>query len=262
MSFALSKLLWGLAAPGNLLLLAVAAGVVLLALGRRRAGLWLAGSALVLMLAAAVLPVGAWMARPLEARFPPGELPARVDGIVVLGGAIDPLASAESGRPELNAAADRLLALAWLAGRHPEARLVFTGGSGRLLDQHLPEAPVAAEALRRMGLDPDRLTLEGESRNTWENAVLAHRLAAPREGEVWLLVTSAMHMPRSVGCFRKAGWTVVPWPVDLRVPAAEARRLDFDLSGGLDRINAAAREYLGLLAYRLMGRTDALLPGP
>ena len=64
-----------------------------------------------------------------------------------------------------------------------------------------------------MGVPPERMLFETAARNTHENAVLAHALAKPRPGETWLLVTSASHMPRSVGVFRRAGWDVVPWPV-------------------------------------------------
>ncbi|HYC04781.1 MAG TPA: YdcF family protein [Azospirillaceae bacterium] len=264
MSFLLSKLLWGLAAPGNLLLLLLVIGLGLLAWGKRRAGWALSGGAAALLVVAAVLPVGGWLARPLEQRFAaPDPLPERVDGIIVLGGGVDPLASAESGRPELNAAAERMLALPWLGRRYPEAKLVFSGGSGRVLDPDLSEARVADLTWQWVGMPTDRVIAEDRSRNTWENAVLTREMVRPAEGEVWLLVTSAMHMPRAIGCFRAAGWPpMLPYPVDLRTTRAELGRVGVDLGGGLERLNEAAREWAGLIAYRLMGRTDSLFPAP
>ncbi|MGH6996479.1 MAG: YdcF family protein, partial [Stellaceae bacterium] len=74
----------------------------------------------------------------------------------------------------------------------------------------------------------------------------------------WILVTSADHMPRAVGCFRHIGWPVVADPVDF----AAVRRLHISLAHGLDSIDLAEHEWLGLVAYRLAGWTDALFPGP
>lgn len=263
MSFTLSKVLWALAAPDALLLILLVAGLALIATGRIPPGLWLAGVATAGFVALAVLPIGPWMLRVLEDRFPvPAELPARVDGIIVLGGAVVPLVTAERGQPALNEAAERMTVLPALAARYPEARLVFTGGSGLLLDQDVKEAEVARATWASLGFDTSRILFESDSRNTWENAVLSRRLVQPADGSRWLLVTSAAHMPRAVGVFRRAGWTVVPHPVDFTVPARQLWRLGPGLAPGLMAARVATREYIGLAAYRLMGRTDALFPAP
>lgn len=68
--------------------------------------------------------------------------------------------------------------------------------------------------LSDMGLDQNRITYEPEARNTFENAALTYRKLQPGPNEVWLLVTSAQHMPRAVGVFRKIGWALIPYPVD------------------------------------------------
>jgi uncharacterized SAM-binding protein YcdF (DUF218 family) len=107
-----------------------------------------------------------------------------------------------------------------------------------------------------------RIVFERNSRNTWENAVDARALAAPQPGETWLLVTSAFHMPRAVGCFRRAGWTVTPFPVDYRADPAEWPSLLRPPARRFAELGLATRETLGLVAYRLLGYTDALWPGP
>ncbi|MFC7332017.1 YdcF family protein [Rhodocista pekingensis] len=263
MSFILSKLFWTLAAPGNALLLILLAGMGFMLAGWQRTGLWLAGGATVALTAVAALPVGAWMLWSLESRFPsPATLPERVDGIIVLGGAVRPILTADRGQPALNEHAERLTEIPALAQRYPEARVVFTGGSGLVFEQDLKEAPVARAAWERMGFDTARVLFEQESRNTWENAVLSRDLAHPLEGEVWLLVTSALHMPRSVGIFRRIGWNVVAYPVDFQVTDRSLRRIGFDLTDGLRNLSYALHEYIGLAVYRWLDRTDALLPGP
>lgn len=124
MGFVAGKLAWVLLKPSNVLALVLALGFALRLLGRRGAGRVLIAGALAAFLAAAVLPLGAWLIAPLENRFPSPELPARVDGIVVLGGAIEPGLSADRKALSLNGNAERLVAFAALARRYPEAKLV------------------------------------------------------------------------------------------------------------------------------------------
>ncbi|HEY0833780.1 MAG TPA: YdcF family protein [Azospirillum sp.] len=265
MDFIASKVLLALVLPGNLLALLLLAGCVLLfrraerarRLGRRAVALAAAG-----FLVFAVLPVGDWLALPLENRFPKPAPPDRVDGIIVLGGAVNPPLSASRGEPSVNGAAERILAFAELGRRYPEARLVFTGGSGALWGGTHREAEAMRAALEQAGLDTGRVLFETESRNTWENARFSRPIAEPRAGETWLLVTSAWHMPRAVGVFRRVGWPVLPYPVDHRTRGDGRPYLIFDLGDGLDSAARVLKEWIGLAAYRLMDRTDAPFPAP
>jgi uncharacterized SAM-binding protein YcdF (DUF218 family) len=105
--------------------------------------------------------------------------------------------------------------------------------------------------------------MERRSRNTLENAEFTKALLAPKAGERWLLVTSAFHMPRSVGLFRKAGFAIEPYPVDWRVGGrGDLFALNNIALDGLGRTDTAMREWMGLIAYRATGKIDELLPGP
>lgn len=259
MSFVLSKLLWAPLAPGSLMFLAL--------LGawwwhRRRPALSRALILLPLLFLAALgsLPLLHWAAAPLEQRFPPLPAPEKVDGIVVLGGALDLPNTTDLRQPALNGAAERMTAAVALMRRYPGARLLFTGGSGLLRNHGYSEAQVARALFESLGVDPARTLYEDQSRNTWENALYSRKLVDPKAGETWLLVTSAWHMPRAVGCFRKAGWAVVPYPVDYLGNNREM--FDFDASGAFAGLDIIAHEWSGLLVYRAMGRTDALFPAP
>lgn len=263
MFFALSKILWWLAAPANLLFLLLAAGVLLLWTRWRGLGRNLAGVAMLLIAAVTVLPVGSWMMQQLEDRFPAvSALPAQVDGIVVLGGAVNPWMTAERGQVALGDHGDRLTEFAGLARRYPDARLVFTGGTGYLTRQDLKEADLLSPLWQQIGVDERRILYENQSRNTHENAVLTLPIARPQPGETWVLITSAFHMPRAVGCFRRAGWKVLPYPVDYKTGRSFAFDLSLNPAGRLMSLNAAAHEWLGLIFYRLTGKTDSLFPGP
>jgi uncharacterized SAM-binding protein YcdF (DUF218 family) len=109
----------------------------------------------------------------------------------------------------------------------------------------------------------ERMTFEEKSRNTWENGLFTRDLVKPKPGETWLLVTSAWHMPRSAGIFKHLGFDVIPYPVAYRT-FGDAR--DFWLPAStIDKVlmlDNAVREWAGLLAYRLAGKTNALFPAP
>ena len=128
--------------------------------------------------------------------------------------------------------------------------------------QEYKEDVTARAALVQAGIPADRVIYEAESRNTWENAVFSKEMVRPQPGERWVLVTSAMHMPRSVGIFRQVGWEVIPYPVDYRTKHDATPWLRFEFGQNLVILDDAVREWIGLTAYRLMGRTESLFPAP
>ncbi len=256
-----AKLLWPVLSPDSFLLLLLVVAWLAPRLGAHR----FARRLLTLLVAAcvviALLPVGQWLLAPLENRFPTNpKLPARVDGIIVLSGAEDAARSSLWDQPELNGGAERDLAFMALARRYPTARLVFSGGSGSMVDQQDKAADVACRLFREQGLDTGRIIFERESRNTFENALRSKQLIRPAAGENWLLITSAWHMPRAVGIFRNLGWPVIPYPVDHATEPGRLLRPDLAFADHLRGLVAGTKEWLGLLAYRALGRTTTLLP--
>lgn len=264
MFFLLSKILWLLASPTNLLVLMLCGGGALGIARRTRWSVRVAMAAAVGFVLCGVLPTGTLLYRILEDRFPPidpGETPPV--GIIVLGGAVDPVIGASRGQVSITDAATRMTEGVVLARRYPQARLVYSGGSNAILATIGGEAEDAERLWAAMGVDPGRIVIEDKSRNTDENARFSRDLLRPAAGERWLLVTSAYHMPRAMGLFRAAGFPVVPVPVDYRTTGTwrdyEPNR---DFGTGLARFDAATREWAGLIAYRLTGRTASLFPGP
>jgi uncharacterized SAM-binding protein YcdF (DUF218 family) len=113
------------------------------------------------------------------------------------------------------------------------------------------------------GFSRDRLIMERRSRNTEENAEFSKALVSPKSGERWLLVTSAHHMARSVGIFRKVGFAVEPYPVDWRMGGRDdLLRFSVHFIEGLSRLDTASREWMGLIAYWITGKTSEFFPGP
>jgi uncharacterized SAM-binding protein YcdF (DUF218 family) len=262
--FILAKILGFFSAPSNVLMLLGVIGAVLTATRFARAGRRIAVTALILLAIVGWSPFGNAIILPLEERFPPWDASRGAPtGIISLGGALDTVVSPVRGEVALNEAAERMTAIAELARRFPDARIVFSGGSGRIIFDGVSEASLAARLFESFGIVKDRITLEDKSRDTLENARFTKALVQPKPGERWLLVTSAHHMPRSVGLFRSEGFPVEAFPVDYRTRGAiDLLRPFSTLGDGLRRTDTAMREWVGLVMYRLAGRTEALFPAP
>lgn len=255
--FIASKLLWGLVQPETMLMLMIAAAWLTL---RRRLGLSRAilSVALAVTVTSAIWPVQNLLLIPLETRYTRPADPGRIDGILILGGGEMTDLTLAHDQPQLNSAGERFTEAMAMALRHPEAVVIFTGGSGSLPGAP-PGALVAEKLFSDLGLPPARLRLESASRNTAENARMTRDLIRPQPGQRWVLVTSAFHMPRSVATFCAAGWTgLIPWPTDYRAPAAEP---GWQLSGNVYNFSIALREWIGLAAYGLTGRASDPPPG-
>ena len=264
MFFIASKIFWFVAEPVSL---AIGVGILGILLGFTRfarAGRALMVGAIVALAVGLLTPIGAILLRPLEERFPqpPADIPAPA-GIIVLGGALDTEKSEARGQVYFSPDGARMTAGVELARQYPSARLVFTGGSGWLLGEGPPEAIGARKFWLSLGVPAERMTFESKSRNSWENGLFTRDLVKPKPGETWLLVTLAWHMPRSVGVFRRLGFDVIPYPVSYRTFGDERDFLPS--SSMIDRVymlDHSVREWVGLLAYRLAGKTDALFPAP
>jgi uncharacterized SAM-binding protein YcdF (DUF218 family) len=264
MFFVLSKILGFFAIPSNLVISVGLLGLVLSRTRLARAGRWLAAGSLLGLLILGLSPVGNALILPLEQRFPPWDAGhGAPDGIIVLGGAISPDVSSARNDVALNESAERMTAVAELARRYPKARIVFSGGSAALIYDEGTEAEFAERLLDGLGIARERVLLEDRSRNTVENAIFAKEIARPKAGERWLLVTSAYHLPRAIGVFRKAGFAVEPYPVDWRTRGIEDALRPFPTMGdGLRRTDTAVREWVGLAVYWVTGQTSELFPGP
>ena len=257
MFYEFSKLLSFFLVPSNIMVIVGLAGIALLAIGYARTGRCLLIASIGLIAAVGTLPIGSGLALPLEERFPRWDATSGPPaGIVVLGGGvIKSEISADRGEIAVGDTAGRIIAAVELARRYPNARVVFVGRK---------EADFVMRLLEKLGLPGDRIILERKSRNTIENATFAKQLLLPKPGERWLLVTSAMHMPRAVGVFRNTGFDVDAYPVDYRTTSTQDlwTFLPSTLTGGIGIMDRAVHEWGGLLVYWITGRIAVLFPAP
>lgn len=259
----LTRIFWLLAQPVSVAVLLLIAGWLLSLRAKRGWSRTLLGLGILIFVVTGFTTFGYALITPLEDRFVRPAEPARIDGIVVLGGGMDGEVNSVRGGFELNRSGDRMVEAVRLALAHPEAKVVIAAGPAALAMEQEPEAYAARRLFESFGVASDRLILDDKSRNTEENAQFAKALAGTTGAQTWLLVTSAFHMPRAVGLFRKAEFAVVPWPADYLASGAEGLRFKFDQSPeNIAVATIALREWIGLLGYRLTGKIDELVPGP
>lgn len=261
MYFFLSNTFGFFSQPTNVILFLAGVGFVLMPF-RYRLGRSLLICTSISLVIAGLSPLGNMLLTPLEQRFPGLKYPEHIDGVIVLGGSYDRIRGYLS-TVLLDDNTPAFTVVASLARRYPDAKIVFSGGTA-VADVHVPPEAEAAKLLfLSFGIEPNRLVIEDQSRNTKENARLTFDAIKPKPGSHWLLVTNAFHMPRSVGTFREAGFDVAAFPVGWRTNGWR----DFFwpapfVTENLRRVDVATREWFGLVIYWAVGYSTTLFPGP
>jgi uncharacterized SAM-binding protein YcdF (DUF218 family) len=249
---------WWLLQPSSLLAFSVLLAAVTLAAGARRLAATACAFALLLVAVPLTFDVAGRLTWELERRVDsPNPLPERVDGVLVLGGAVDWRVSRERGQLNVNDAAERMMAAAALARRYPDARLVLTGLYREDVASDFGATPRDASLIFGEEFRGRPIEFIGESRSTYEDALLALERLSPSTGQSWLLVTSAMHMPRALAVFSTLDWRLTPYPVDYRT-AGKPPVLNADprLGETLAELDEAVREWGAILIYLRTGRIE------
>ena len=234
MFFVLAKILGFFALPSNICISIGLLGVALMATRFARAGRRLAVLSVILIAIVGLSPLGNAIILPLEQRFPPWDAARGAPtGIIVLGGALDTVVSPARGEVALNEAAERMTAIAELARRFPDARIVFTGGSGRIIYDGAPESELAARLFESFGIAKERIMLEDKSRDTAGERALHPRPGAAEAGRALAARhLGASHAALGRRCSVPTDFPVEAFPVDYRTrgaidllrPFATARR--------------------------------------
>lgn len=206
--------------------------------------------------------IASFAARSLEWQYRPLQPIPTADAIVVLGGSTYP---ATPPRPwvEVSQAGDRVLYGVKLYKDGKAPIIVFSGGRIDWKDGGPPEADDMAQIARLMGVPDVALVQEGKSLNTYQNAIYVKDILRERQVDTILLVTSAIHMPRSMAIFQKQGMTAIPAPTDYWVSETSFAERSRTLQGRLLNllpdaesifvVTRVIKEYLGFVIYRLRG---------
>ncbi|RWX70830.1 YdcF family protein [Mesorhizobium sp. M4B.F.Ca.ET.089.01.1.1] len=264
MSFIASKLIEIFLLPSNLIAILGVIGLAAAVFGRRKLSRRCLIASALLLAICGWSPLGMAALMALQNRFPKPVIDGPLTGIVLLGGAVDTHVSVDRQTLAMNEAGERLTEAVDLSRRYPDARIFLSGGSNHIISHNqTTESQVARDILVMLGVPAQRIETEERSRTTCENAIESKAAIQPKPGELWLLVTSASHMPRAMACFRAVGFSVAAYPVDYRTRGkAELWRPTGTAAAGLSAADLAAHEWLGLLTYWSSAKTTELFPKP
>lgn len=250
MFFISSKILWMLCSPLTLIGLMILSGLIFHKLSK------VSATGVILFLILGFLPVGPNLIVYLERQYgKPAPMPKNLTGIVVLGGVINGERSEHYQQISLNDNAERITEMIRLSTVYPQARVIFSGGSGELNQSSPKESEKVRTLLKNLNIQPLRFEYEEVSRNTFENMAQSKLIAHPQAGDKWLLVTSAFHLPRAMAIFKKGGWDITPYPAGYLENGSYIWYPTLDVLGNFYKLQVATKEIVGIIAYSL---TDKL----
>ncbi|MDC3021755.1 YdcF family protein [Pelagibacteraceae bacterium] len=259
MSFYLSKIIWLILNPFNLFIFITLFSISLYFFNLRRLSLIIFLINFVFIAFISFLPIGSYLIYNIEKEYHSYiQPPEQVDGILILGGATNPILYNEYDQISLNGSSERLVESVFIIKKFDKAKVIFSGGSGIVNRPDFDHAQVAKSFYKKIGIEIDRIIFEDNSRNTYENIMYSKKIANPKLNENWLLITSASHMKRALLIADKNNWKLIPYAVDFKNIKDFKLIPNLKLLTNLNSFQHGSREWLGLVSYYLMGRTDKI----
>ena len=256
MSFYLSKILWLILNPFNIFIFITLLSIFLYFVKLRRLSLIIFLINFVFIALISFLPIGSYLIYNIEKEYHSYiKPPDQVDGILILGGATNPLLYNEYNQISLNGSSERLVESVFIIKKFDKAKVIFSGGSGLVNRPDLDHAKVAKSFYKKIGIETNQIIFEDKSRNTYENIIYSKQIANPKINENWLLITSASHMKRALLIADKNNWKLIPYPVDFKNIKNFKLIPSLELLKNLNSFQQGTHEWLGLISYYLMGRT-------
>ena len=257
MSFYLSKILWLILNPFNIFIFVILLSIFLYFVKLRRLSLIIFLINFVFIALISFLPIGSYLIYNIEKEYHSYiKPPDQVDGILILGGATNPLLYNEYDQISLNGSSERLVESVFIIKKFDKAKVIFSGGSGIVNRPDFDHAQVAKSFYKKIGIKIDKIIFEDNSRNTYENIIYSKKIANPKINENWLLITSASHMKRAVLIADKNNWKLIPYAVDFKNIKDFKLIPNLNLLTNLNTFQQGSYEWLSLVAYYFMGRTD------
>ena len=259
MNFYLSKILWLLINPFNILIFLFLIIILFFYLKKNKFAYFLFIIFLAYLISFGILPTGKLLLHSLEKNYHTNFLfPEKVDGILILSGSTNPFLTNQFNQISLNGSAERLTESIKLIKKYSNAKIIFSGGSGSIKYPELKHAKVANDFFIQMGLSTNNIIFEDRSRNTHENIIFSRKIVNPKINEKWIIVTSAFHMNRSIFIGEKNNWKFIPYAVDFKTMKKFRFVPNLYLLSNINSFQQGSHEWLGLISYYLMNRTDKI----
>ena len=248
MFFSLSKILNLFFDIYNLIFVFLLISIILLIFKNKKYIFFISISAFLIIISS-LAPTGILLLNYLERDYYESKIPDKIDGIIVLSGAIEPELTREFKKIQLNESAERLTEFILLSRKKPGVKKIFSGGSAILFDKSLNQSKFASKLFKEF--DIQNIIYENKSRNTYENILFSHKIINPEKYEKWVLITSAYHMKRALLIGNELNWNLIPLAVDFKTNKNIILYKNFKLSKNLYYFNTAIRELLGIIMYRI-----------
>lgn len=256
-----SDLIWLILAPSNIFFIFLVLVAISLLLKWHKFAQQLLLFTIILASLPAILPITDYLYQNLENRLKaPLVMPNNVDGILVLGGALDWQTSESRQQLNTNKHAERLIAAASLAKKYPNAKLVFTGIYKENIANDFNTVANDKSLFAGDEYANREIIYLGNSRSTYEDILEAIKTQQPKQGQRWILVTSAAHMARAYLTAKNQGWTLTPYPVDYQSPKELKSKPSLNIIKRLSGLDEVFREWGALIVYKKLGRTSQLFP--
>ena len=182
----------------------------------------------------------------------------KIDGLLILGGSTDPYLSHIYNQIIFMGSAERLFESTRIIKQFPNAKVIFSGGSNKLINNNYTESDNAKQFFNEMDISQNKIIYENKSRNTFENIFLSKQISNYKKGEVWIVISSAYHLNRAILVAEKLDWKLLPYATDFQQPKKINFFPNFNLFSNLAAIQLASHEWVGLIAYYLMGRISKI----
>ena len=259
MTFFLSKIIWYILNPFNLILLLFAIGIIFNLYKLKTISKVFFLFSLFLFLISTLLPTGYYLTYLLEKDFHNSTfIPDDIDGVLIFSGATNPYLTKEYGQVSLNDSAERLFEAKIVLEKKNNLKIIFSGGSGYINSQNNRDYTSAKKFFVNMGIDVSRIIFEKKSRNTFENIIYSKKIANPLDNEKWLVITSASHLKRVLNVSEKIKWNLIPYATDFNYKKNYQFELSINFFNNLFEFQKASHEWVGLIAYYFLDRTNRI----
>jgi len=258
MFFTLSKIIWFIISPLSFIWLLIGAGLVLSRFNKTKSfGKYALTTGTILFVTLGFFPIGYNLQSYLEHEATQIHAdninPQDYAGIVILGGCMDAHLSHIYNTAIINGSCERILDGIKLHKKFPELPMIYSGGSGSVHNQSQKGADAAKRLMQDMGVNTQNIRFERASKNTYENMLLSKNMTKKDNQKPWLLITSALHMPRASRVFCHGGWNIQPYPVDYNTRKERVWNTISPLHN-FQYLTQATKEIVGIVAYGVTGK--------
>tara|TARA_Y100000588_G_scaffold381706_1_gene467840 strand:- start:237 stop:1019 length:783 start_codon:yes stop_codon:yes gene_type:complete len=259
MTFFLSKFLWFILNPFNLFIYFLILAFFFNYINFKKISKLIFSFTILFFIFSGILPTGSYLNYLLEKDFHDTIiLPKKVDGILILSGASNPNLTKEYNKISLNDSAERLTESIILINKYPNAKIIFSGGSGSLNPDAIGHSYAVKLFFENLNINLKNIIFENKSRNTYENILFSKNKAKPQSNEIWIVITSAFHLKRTLNIAKKLEWNLLPYPTDFKQSKKFEWKISFNFLNNFLTFQNSSHEWMGLAAYYWMGRTSKI----